>query len=272
MKKFLKELSKRFQKKVVRIDKRVRFVVSALLLGALMLFSTFFYFDKWYIFLPLLIILTYLVTYFSLAEGIEKLGWFGLFVMPIAVSASFYLVYFLFPGRWLTRIPFIIFYEISIYAMIVCSNIFNVGVEKNLGLYRAAFSINFLYQAIVSFLIFNLVFALKANFIINGAISGVIGIILGLNLFWTIRLKRHLEAEVKNYSILLGLVMFELALLASFLPLATPVYALFLTGGYYSLAGLIYNHMDEKLFIETIREYVVVFSFVLLITYLSLSW
>jgi hypothetical protein len=156
--------------------------------------------------------------------------------------------------------------------MIVCSNIFNVGVEKNLGLYRAAFSINFLYQAIVSFLIFNLVFALKANFIFNGIISGVIGILLGLNLFWTIRLKRHLELEVKNYALFLGLVMFELALMVSFLPLATPVYALFLTGGYYSLAGLVFNHMDEKLFTETIREYVVVFGFVILVTYLSLTW
>lgn len=272
MNKFLKELRKNFQKKAIRIDKRVRFVISALLLGALMLVATFFYFDKWFIFVPLIILLTYIVTYFSLAEGIERLGWFGLFVMPIAVSVSFYFVYFLFPGRWLTRIPFIIFYEISIYAMIVCSNIFNVGVEKNLGLYRAAFSINFLYQAIVSFLIFNMVFALKSNFLVNGLISGVVGTLLGFNLFWTIRLKRHLEPEVRNYALFMGLAMLELALLASFLPLETPVYALFLTGGYYSLAGIIYNHMDEKLFKETIREYVLVFGFVLLITYLSLSW
>lgn len=272
MKKFFKDLRKNLQKKAVRIDKRVRFVVSALLLGALMIFSTFFYFDKWYVFIPLLVLLTYVVTYFSLAEGIERMGWFGLFVMPIAVSVSFYLVYFLFPGRWLTRIPFIIFYEISIYAMIVCSNIFNVGVEKNLGLYRAAFSINFLYQAIVSFLTFNLVFALKSNFFINSIITGAVGIILGINLFWTIRLKRHLEHEVRNYALFVGLVMLELALLASFLPLATPVYALMLTGGYYSLAGLVYNHMDEKLFKETIREYIIVFGFVMLITYLSLSF
>lgn len=272
MYKFFKELRKRFQKRAVRIDKRVRFVISALALGAVMIFSTFFYFDKSFLFIPLLIILTYFFTFFSLAEGIEKTGWFGLFVMPVAVSVSFYLFYFLFPGRWLTRIPFIFFYEISIYATIVCSNIFNVGVEKNLGLYRAAFSVNFLYQAIVSFLFFNLIFALKSGFLFNGLISGVIGLVLGLNLFWTIRLKRHLESEVRNYAFLTGLVLMELGVLASFLPLQTPVYALFLTGGYYSLAGLIYNYIDEKLFRETIREYLVVFGFVILITYLSLSW
>lgn len=272
MRKFFKELQKQFQRKALRIDKRVRFVISALVLGALMLFSTFFYFDKAFLFIPLLILLTYFLTYFSLAEGIEKIGWFGLFVMPILVSVSFYLVYFLFPGRWLTRIPFIIFFEISIYAALVCSNIFNVGVEKNLGLYRAAFSINFLYQAIVSFLIFNLVFAIKSNFIFNGLISGAVAFILGLNLFWTIRLKKYLEPEVRDYALFLAVVILELAVVVSFLPLNTSVYALFLTGGYYSLAGLIYNQMDQKLFQETIREYVAVFGFVLIITYLSLSW
>src|SRR3989304_6573066 len=144
MKKLIKNLRRDFQKWAIKIDKRVRFVVSAGLLGGIMLFATFFNFDRAIIFIPLIIILTFFFTYFSLVEGIEKMGWFGLFLMPILVSVSFYLFYFLFPGRWLTRIPFLIFYEISIYATLLTSNIFNVGVEKSLGLYRAAFSINFL--------------------------------------------------------------------------------------------------------------------------------
>jgi len=272
MKKLIKNLRRDFQKWAIKIDKRVRFVVSAGLLGGIMLFATFFNFDRAIIFIPLIIILTFFFTYFSLVEGIEKMGWFGLFLMPILVSVSFYLFYFLFPGRWLTRIPFLIFYEISIYATLLTSNIFNVGVEKSLGLYRAAFSINFLYQAIVSFLFFNLIFALQSAFILNGILTGAIGFLLSLNLFWSIRLKKYLEREVLLYAAFVGLVIGELALLISFLPLQVSVYSLFMAASYYSLAGLVYNYIDEKLFRETIREYILVFGFVLIITFLSLSW
>ena len=140
--KFLRHL---FEKKASRIDKRLRLVISVLILGLVMLISTFFNFDNAIFFLPVFIITTYFLSYFSLLEGIKKIGWFGLFLMPELITLFFYLFYFLFPGRWLTRLPFIFIYEISIYATLLCANIFNVGVEKNLQLYRAAFSINFFY-------------------------------------------------------------------------------------------------------------------------------
>ena len=270
--KFLNRVPKIFQKRALKIDKRLRLVISVLALGSIVFISTFFYFDKAYFFLPLLFIATYFFTYFSLAEGIDKMGRFGLFLMPEMTTIFFYLFYFLFPGRWLTRLPFIIFYEISIYAVLLCSNIFNVGVEKSLGLYRAAFSINFLYQTIISFIVFNLFFATKTNFLINGVGAGVIGFLMALNLFWTIRLKKTLEKEVLHYALLIAVILFELAVLVSFVPLKTPIYSLFMTASYYSLAGLIYSFIDQRLFKETVREFVLVLSFVLAITIFSISW
>ena len=80
----------------------------------------------------------------------------------------FLLFYFLFPTRWITRIPFIIFYSISVYAMFLVSNIFNVGVEKSLQLYRAAFSVNYFYQSLMVFLFANLILSLKLNFFLGG--------------------------------------------------------------------------------------------------------
>ena len=60
-----------------------------------------------------------------------------LFLLPILLSVAMYLFYFLFPVRWLTRIPFVLVYGISMYAVLLSSNIFNVGVEKNLQLFLA---------------------------------------------------------------------------------------------------------------------------------------
>lgn len=268
----IKALRQFFEKKAVKIDKRLRLVISVLSLGLLMLVSTFFNFDKVLIFLPIFIIFTYFLSYFSLLEGIKKIGWFGLFLMPILVTIFFYLFYFLFPGRWLTRLPFIFFYEISIYGVLLCANIFNVGVEKNLQLYRAAFSINFFYQAVVAFLFYNVLFSFKYNFLVNMIGAGIGTFLLSLQLFWSIRLNRFLDREVIVYSLFTALVMIEVCLVISFVPLRTTVYALFLTTTYYAVAGVIHHHIDEKLFKETIREYMSVWLFVLIITILSLSW
>lgn len=268
----IKSLKLFIEKKAGKIDKRLRLVVSVLILGLLMLISTFFNFDKALFFLPIFVIVTYLLSYFSLLEGIKKIGWFGLFLMPELITLFFYLFYFLFPGRWLTRLPFIFIYEISIYAVLLCANIFNVGVEKNLQLYRAAFSINFFYQALVSFLFFNVLFSFKNIFLINMIGAGIGTFLLSLQLFWSIRLNRYLDKEVVAYSLFTALLMIEATLLVSFVPLRTAVYSLFLTAIYYSIAGIIHHHIDEKLFKETIREYVSVFIFVLIISLLSLSW
>ena len=267
-----KQLKKDFDKKAIKIEKRYRLVISAVLLTSLMIISSFFGFDKAITFLPILIISAYFLTYFSLIEGINKVGWFGLFLMPQLVTIAFYFVYYLFPGRWLTRMPFSIIYGISIYAVLLCSNIFNIGVEKSLGLYRAAFSINFFYQTIVSFLIFNLIFSLKQIFLINMLVAGIVGFILSLHLYWTIRLKRQIETEALHLSLITGLILGELAMIISFVPLKMPVYSLFLTSSYYSLTGLVYSYIDQRLFKETVREYVSVFIFVLIITLLSISF
>lgn len=268
----LKYLRHFLEKKTIRIDKRIRLVISVLVLGFLMLFSTFFNFDKAIFFIPFFIISTYLFSYFSFLKGIKKFSWFGLFLMPVLITLFFYLFYFLFPGRWLTRIPFIFIYEVSIYAVLLCSNIFNVGVEKNLQLYRAAFSINFFYQAVVSFLFYNVLFSFKYNFLINIIGAGISSFLLSLQLFWSIRLDRHLDKDVLSYSFFTALIMMEIASIVSFVPARTAVYALFLTATYYSLTGIIHHHIDEKLFAETIREYLSVWIFVLIITLLSLSW
>lgn len=261
-----------FEKKAVKIGKRLRLAISVIALSALMLFSTFFNFDKALTSIIVLFFASFILSYFALLEQIEKMDWFGLFFMPIVLTVFFYLFYFLFPGRWLTRLPFIFIYAVSIYAVLLCSNIFNVGVEKSLQLYWAGFSINYFYLTFVSFLIFNILFSLKAVFLVNVLAVGVVVYLLSLHLYWTIRLKRHLESQVVNSAMFTAIVLAEITALVSFLPLKSTIASLFLTASFYSLGGIVYSYVDEKLFKETIREYAFVWIFVLIITLLSISW
>lgn len=257
---------------ILRFEKRIRFIIVTAALSVTLLISTFFFFDKAWLFIPLLIILAYGAVYFSIIEGIEKIEWMTLFIMPVLLTVSLYLFYFLFPVRWLTRIPFIIFYAVSFYAMLLVSNIFNVGVEKSLQLYRAAFSVNYFYQTIIIFLGSNIILSLKLSFLEHLVIFFVFISAMAIHLFWSIKLDWHFEKQVIQLGLLVGFIIAQIATVASFVPLQTSVFALLITASYYGMGGLSYLHLDQRLFKETIREYVFVIVFVAAIVIFTINW
>lgn len=275
MKKFLKRIPKLirlpiFNRVAARIQKRIRFVLSSVILTVLLLISTFFSFDQVWIFFPVFVLLSYFFTYFSLLEEIEKVEWITLFIMPVIFTVVCYSFYFLFPVRWLTRVPYLFIYSVSMYAIFLTSNIFNVGVEKSLRLYKAAFSVNYLFQTFLIFLASNIIFSLREYFIVNAIGVGIVSFALAAQLFWTIKLDLVLSTEVRNHALFVGLLMAETALILSFLPLQGSVLSLILASTYYSVGGLTSAHLDSRLFRSTIREYVIVLIFVWIIAGLTL--
>lgn len=257
-------------KQFLKTEKKVRMIISTLILTGLVLISTLFFFDQVYYFIPLFILIGYFLTFFSLLIDIEKIEWLMLFFMPVIFTIAWYLFFFLFPVRWLTRLPFIVLYMISIYALLRVSNIFNVGVEKNLQLYRAAFSVNYFFQTVTVFFLSNFILSQKLNPLSNGLLTLVIIFLFAANIFWSIRLKLSLDKEIIGYSLLIGLIIGQVATVLSFLPFETSVFALLITAFYYSLIGLTYSYIDERFFKETIREYLIVLIVVFLISALTL--
>lgn len=256
----------------LKIEKRLRFVISSLLLSFLMLFSTFFLFDKAWIFIPFLGLLAYALTYFSIIEGIEKSEWLTLFILPVFFTISFYLFYFLFPVRWLTRVPFVIIYGVSIYAMLLTSNILNVGVEKSLQLYRAAYSVNYFYQTVIVLLFSNILFSFRASYIVNTLALGIVLFPLAIQLIWSIKLDLRIEKISLLYAGLISIIIAQIALIVSFLPLRASLSALLVTASYYCFSGLINAYLDDRLFKQTIREYLFVWLFVILAALLTISF
>lgn len=254
------------------IEKRIRFVISTFFLSLLLLISTFFFFDKATLFIPLLIAGSYVATFFALYEGIEKIEWYMLFLMPVLLSVAMYLFYFLFPVRWLTRIPFILIYAISTYAVLLSSNIFNVGVEKNLQLYRAGFSVNYLIQTMVFFLISNVLASFHWGFLANAIIFGILAFGMSLQLYWSIRLDLHIRKEVLRHTLLTALLIGEMCLFLSFIPVQESIFALVAAVLYYCFAGLTHLHLDERLFKHSVREYMIILIVILAILFLSISW
>lgn len=254
------------------VDKRQRFVISTLILTFFILISSFLSFNQIKYFVWLLAVTVYFLTFFSILEGIEKMEWLMLFILPVYFTVAFVLFYFLLPVRWLTRLPFIIIYGISIYAILLSSNIFNVGVEKSLQLFRAAFSVNFLFLTLTLFLIYNLILSFQLNFFINFSLIFLFTIPLNLQFLWSINPKVILGPLIVKYGFLIALLIAEIGLVFSFVPIKSTLLAIFLTACFYSLVGLFQAYIEERLFKERIREYIFVFIFVFIITLLSMGW
>lgn len=256
---------------VSRIEKRIRFVASTIILSFLFLISiTFLGFDRAWLVIPILIATTYALTFLSVLEGIEKIEWTMLFIMPVLFTVSYYVFFFLFPVRWLTRVPFLALFAISIYANLLTTNIFNVGVEKSLRLYKAAYSVNYFYQTVIAFLCFNILFSLHSYFFVNAIVAFCIVFPLSMQLFWTIRLKLEWERDTVLYSLFVAWIAAQIAFAASFAPFKSTVIALVLTASYYAVGGLAAAHIDNRLFKNTIREYTIVLIFVTVVAVLTL--
>lgn len=255
------------------IPKRIRIVVSVFIMTAIMLLSTFA--DPatagWF-FIPILFICAYFLTFISVFEEIDKIEWFTLFVMPVVFTIVFYLFFTLLPARWLSRLPYIVFYAFAFYAILLTSNIFNVGVEKSLQLYRAAFSVNFLFQTLITFLIAQVVFTLKQNFLVNSFVISLAILPLAIQLYWALNPIEELGKQIVQYALVTSVFLFQVVVLFSFIPLRPSIAALSITAVYYSLTGVLYHHIEEKLFKNVIREYIFVLIFVLSIVILTLKW
>lgn len=260
----------------LRIEKRLRYVISMVIMASLLLLSTssIFSYDARYLFIPLFIVAAYICTFFALIEDIERIEWLTLFLMPIYFTLAIYMFYFLIPVRWLTRVPLLVTYCISIYALFSISNIFNVGVGKSLRLYKAAFSVNVLFQTLITFLMFSVILSYKSDFFINGSTVALVSFGLVFQMLWSVRLDLdQYNKELLRYSAIIALVMGELAALISFIPFRSSVGAMLLAACYYAIVGLTSAWIDSRLFKGVVREYVIALIVVVLVSLLTvLQW
>lgn len=254
------------------IGKRQRFIISTLLLTILYAFSTLFSYEEIYIFVPIIIVAVYVCTAFSILEGLSKHEWIMLFIHPVYFAVVWYLFYFFVPQRWLTRLPFLVIYFISTYAILLSQNIFNVGVSKSLQLFRAAFSVNYLFLTIGAFLSTSLIISLRLNFILNGLLVFAALYPLVLHMLWTVEPKDYLSRHVLSYAFIISAVIAEAGMVLSFMPTNQSIYALVLTCLFYSLTGTFHIYLQNALFKERAREFIFVALFAMCALFLTLKW
>jgi hypothetical protein len=154
--------------------------------------------------------------------------------------------------------------------ILLSQNIFNVGVTKSLQLFRAAFSINYFFLTITAFIAYSLIVSLRMNFLFNFLCVWLVTWPLTTHFLWTVEPKDHLDPVTVGQGFFIGILIAEIATVMSFMPVNQSIFALVLTAGFYSLSGLFQVYLQNVLFKERIREYIIVLVFVAAIFILSL--
>ncbi len=266
----IKKLTK--YKFLINLDKRQRFALQTVFLTIGLLVTQLIWDDYRFFIVGILSVSSYILSVYSLKEDIKGIDWLILFILPVLFTASVSLFYYLLPARWIIRLIVGGMFSIGIYACLLVENIYNVAAERSIQLLRAAQSIGLMITLIVVFLSVSIIFSTRSISLFNMIEIIPLVFILSLQSIWAVNLEERITFELILYSVVVALSIGELAFALSFWPIQISTAALLITATYYSLVGIIQQHMMGRLFRNTIKEYIFAIIFTILIAFISTNW
>ena len=254
------------------MTKRRRLLIEAALLSLGLLGIQSVDISYRYLVILFLGIAAYFLTAFSLKEDLKKKSFLMNLPLPALYTMGVALFYFLLPEVFLSRLFILIFFGIGMYALLLIENIFTIATEKTIQLLRAARAVGFLMTLVTAFLFYDTLFSFRLPSYINSLGVFSLSFLLILPSLWTISLSDRLGRRLIDYSLVLSLVMGQLALFISFWPLSIAAVSLFLVTSLYVILGISQNFLSGRLFKNTMAEYLRVGIIVFIITFFLASW
>lgn len=256
----------------LKINKRQKIIVTSALLTIGLISTQLVDFNLRFKFIAGLGIVAYILSLWSLREGINKTKAAVLMILPAFFTVAVASVYFLLPIRWLTRLPVALSFGLTFYLLLLAQNVFNVASIRTIPLYRAASTASFLFTLLSAFFLFNVVFAFKLLFIWNAFFVFLISYPLILQVLWTISMEDKVSVAIFTQSFILSLILGELAFAFSFWPMRTTIWSLSLSSAMYILVGLSTQVVRGRVINRVVMEYIGIGVVVLLISFFATSW
>lgn len=191
----------------------------------------------------------------------EGLGWdmtLITLILPAFFTAGVGIFWFLLPASLYARLPIVLFYGFGIYALASTMNVFTVGAIRTIALLRAARGVGFVLTLVTSFLVFNAIISLKIPFWWTGLAIGLLSFPLFLQGFWSVLLEKEFTLELFVFAGAASGLVGEIAVALAFWPVTLVVGSLFLTVAIYVLLGLGQARLEQRLFSQTVKEYLTV--------------
>lgn len=253
-------------------DKRQRFIFQTVFLTVCLLVTQLIWEDYRFIMVGIIFISSYILTAWSLSEDLKGIKWISLFILPVLFTATISLFYFLLPARWIIRLLIITTFALGTYASLLVENIYNVAVLRSIQLLRVAQSVGLLITLIILFFSCSIILSLRAYGGQNMLYLIPVTFLLALQSLWSVELEETFSKRIIFYSLLVSLGVGELVMAISFWPIQIASASLFITACFYTLIGIIQQHLFGRLFRNTVREYMLVFIFTLFLIFLTTKW
>ena len=172
------------------MSKRKRFVITSALLslgfiGIQLLENQFRFYA-----IGGLTLLTIILFYWSLKEGLGKDMTLLTLILPALFTAGWGLLVLL-PTSIFTRLPIIIFYGVGIYVLCLTSNIYTVAAIRTIALLRAAHGVGFVLTLVTSFLIYDAILSLRTLLPITWASVTMLSFPLFFQGLWSASLEKE---------------------------------------------------------------------------------
>ncbi len=250
--------------------KRQKFVLTSLLLAGSLAAIQATTIEVRYMLLLLLCLVTWVLSAWSLREGLEGIEWLTVLLPQTLFTAGVGFFFILLPGNWIAKILVVGLFAVGQYASLLTANIFSVAAIRTIALFRAASAVGFIMSLVTGFLLFNTVLSFKMGFWLNVPLVFFISLGLVIPALWSIELQDRLSIKVALYSLFIAIGMSLFALSISFWPVSVVVSSIFLATMLYVYLGITQHHFSGRLFGKTIWEYVSV-GVVVLVTMLLTS-
>lgn len=258
--------------KIRAFTKRSKFIFSAFLLSLGLLGTQFIGLEWRYQAVLLLGVVSYFLSAWALIDDLKGIEWLTLLILPALYPTSVALFYFLLPEHLLTRVLILVLFGVGMYALLLTENIFSVAAIRTIQLFRAAQAVGFLLTLLTAFFLIDTIFSFRLAAWFNSLLVGLASFPLILQGIWSTTLEEKLSRKTLKYSFILTLCLTELAFSISFWPVTIVVASLFLVTGLYVSLGLVQNYLSERLFKNTILEFLRIGIIVLIIIFLITRW
>ncbi len=259
---------------VFELGKRQKIILSSVLLSTLLLSTGFLpiyiYISYRTYYILFFAILGYILSLWSLWEGINRIKAATLLILPTLFTLAVANYYFLITIRWLI-ILIALSFGVIFYTLLLSKNIFNVASIRTIPLYRVASFVSFIITGITAFLIFNIILSLNLPFFINSLLVFLILFLLSIQLLWTIEME-NVSSLIIVYSGVVALMIGEVAGVLSFWPTFRPMSALVLAITFSVYIGIMMEHLRDRLTKVVVRGYLIWEILAILLIFMTTSW
>lgn len=243
--------------------RREKFIISSLVLSALLLSIQAFPLEWHMIVSAVFMIVTYLVAAWTLSENLDKHEWLTILPMPALFAGSVAFFYTLLPATVLSRIFIFIVYAIGMYALLLTANIYSVAKGRSIQLLHAAHAVGFFFMMFASVLFAQTIYSLRLPFYAIGGLIFLVHLPMMFVSLWSVQVKEEITREVIIYSFLFSLLLAEFAMAFAFLPLPVWYSSLFIMSLMYLSASFVRSVLQGRLFVRTFTEYAAAAIFLL---------